>query len=683
LTGQISGDAALRTKAPSTAPSGFSYRPDIDGLRALAILPVVLFHAGLSLFSGGFVGVDVFFVISGFLITGLLVGELQRGTFSIFDFYRRRIRRLLPSLAVVLAVTLAVGLVIMTPEDYAKLLNTSAYTLVFGSNFHFAKMGGYFDDQITAAALLHTWSLSVEEQFYLVWPLLLAALIRYAPHAVGRIVGGAMVVMFAVGIIAVYRNSFSAFFLPQTRTWQLLLGAWLAIGGPAPPSKTAADGASLVGLTAIVAAIFLFSADTTYPGWWSLVPTLGAGLVIWSSREHTSLGGRILALKPLVAIGLISYAWYLWHWPLFVLGRYWAMRDLSLTETSGLALLSAGLAVICYRWLEQPIRHGALIPKAWTFAAGGAVTAALLGFSVYGIKTDGFAARYGDRLRVFTAAAKDIAPEFAACRFSESNSTNDDPLCVLRQGQPGQSVVLLWGDSHANSSTPAFLETAKAIDGSVLTAAQGACLPLVGASLTFRTPGHSAACLMRNNRVAAKASTAGVTDVVMAARWNNYLLGPPPYGHEIRARRLYVTDGRTAARSTAENFQLITAALTATVDEFSRRGIRVWLLEEVPYAEQPVANLLARAVINGLPPERLAGVPVEPHRQRAAPLRDLIAKLPAASRPRLLDPSALLCDDTRCRIAEDGQPLYSDTNHLTIRGGRLLSPLAQTVMRAK
>jgi peptidoglycan/LPS O-acetylase OafA/YrhL len=237
LTGQISGDAALRTKAPSTAPSGFSYRPDIDGLRALAILPVVLFHAGLSLFSGGFVGVDVFFVISGFLITGLLVGELQRGTFSIFDFYRRRIRRLLPSLAVVLAVTLAVGLVIMTPEDYAKLLNTSAYTLVFGSNFHFAKMGGYFDDQITAAALLHTWSLSVEEQFYLVWPLLLAALIRYAPHAVGRIVGGAMVVMFAVGIIAVYRNSFSAFFLPQTRTWQLLLGAWWQLVGLHLPAK--------------------------------------------------------------------------------------------------------------------------------------------------------------------------------------------------------------------------------------------------------------------------------------------------------------------------------------------------------------------------------------------------------------------------------------------------------------
>jgi peptidoglycan/LPS O-acetylase OafA/YrhL len=679
LDARISGGASQTGARLPTTPA-FTYRPDIDGLRALAILPVVLFHAGFSLFSGGFVGVDVFFVISGFLITGLLVGELKRGEFSLINFYSRRIRRLLPTLAVVLAATLAVGFAIMTPEDYAKLLNTAAYTLVFGSNFHFAKMGGYFDDQITAAALLHTWSLSVEEQFYLVWPLLLAALFRYAPHRAGRLVASATVVLFAVGVVAVYRNNFSAFFLPQTRAWQLLLGAWLAIGAPAPASKSLADGASLTGLAAIIAAIFLFSADTTYPSWWALVPTLGAGLIIWSSQRGISVGGRILALKPLIAIGLISYAWYLWHWPLFVLGRYWAMRDLTLAETSGLALLSAGLAAICYRWLEQPIRHGQLIPKTLTFATGGAVTAALLAFSVYGIKTNGFAARYGDRLLPFTTAAKDVAPELAACRFSESNSTNDDPLCLLHQGQQPRTTLLLWGDSHANSAAPAFLDTAKAENATVLTAAQGACVPLVGATLTFRTPGHSAACLLRNNRLPDKASAAGVTDVVMAARWNNYLLGPPPYGYEIRARRLYVTDGRSPARTTDDNIRLVAAALAATVAEFGRRGIRVWLLEEVPYVEQPVANFLARAMINGVAPERLTGVPVGPHQQRAATLRELVAALPAASRPRLLDPAPLLCDDTRCRIAEGGNPLYSDANHLTTHGGRLLSPLARTVM---
>ena len=658
----------------------FAYRPDIDGLRAIAILPVVLFHAGFTLFSGGFVGVDVFFVISGFLITALLADELGRGTFSLIGFYRRRIRRLLPTLAVVLAIMLAVGFKIMTPHDYAKLLKTAAYTLIFGSNLHFAKMGGYFDDQITAAPLLHTWSLSVEEQFYLVWPLLFAALVTSARNKVRCLVAGAMVVFFAISVVAVYRNNFGAFFLPQTRAWQLLLGAWLAVSAPAPVSKVLVNGASVIGLVAILAAILLFSAETTYPGWWSLVPTVGAGLVIWSSRTEQSLGGRMLAIKPLIAIGLISYAWYLWHWPLFVFGKYWAMRDLTLAEISGLTLLSAGFAGACYRWLEQPIRHGLLIPKSWTFAVGGLVSAVLLAFSISGIRADGFATRYGDRLLPFTTDVKAVVPEMAKCRFSEGHSTNDDPVCVLRQGRDAKSVILLWGDSHANSAAPAFLEAAAATDATVLTAAQGACLPLIGVSLTFRSPGHSAACLMRNSRVADKATAAGVTDIVMAGRWNNYLLGPPPYGYEIRDRRLFVTDGHERASSTDENIRLVAGAMTKTVAEFSRRSIRVWLLEEVPYAEQPVANLLARAVVIGVPPQQVSTVPLSRHRQRATTLRDLITALPAAARPRLLDPSTILCDDQRCRIAEDGLPLYSDANHLTIRGGKLLTPLADAVV---
>ena len=656
-----------------------SYRPDIDGLRALSILLVVVFHAGYSGLSGGFVGVDVFFVISGFLITKLVLAEIIEGHFSLIEFYRRRMRRLMPTLIVVLLAAIVAGFVTMTPWQYKTFLQTLALALVFGTNFHFAAKGGYFDDPIAAQPLLHTWSLAIEEQFYVVWPLILLAIVRWAPRHVALTLAAGTVAMFLVGLLAVHFDEFRAFFLPTSRAWQLMLGATLGAGIAGPKTSATADVSSCAGLLLIATAAGLFSSQTLYPGAASIVPPAGAALLIWSSTAKLSAVGRVLSIKPAIALGLISYGLYLWHWPIFVFFKIATMREPTWLETTALIGLSTGLAAICFRYIETPVRRGRLIPKTMTFHAGGLVFVALMAFALAGIRFEGYESRHSALLKPLLTASGERLPEIARCSLSVRDTDTRDTLCAISIHASPATSVLIWGDSHANAIAPAFMEVAKSKPATIFLASKAECPPLLDVSRKFKSRDRLLACLDRNATVLDRARASGVTDVVLAGRWNNYVGGVPRYGSEMSSPQLHLSNGRQTSYSLELDRQLVVAGLRQTVARIAAAGMRVWIVEEVPYAGAPVIDLLARALINGLPLDTAGSFSTELHERRAGGMRALLGELKTEHAFGVLDLSKGLCDGSLCRVVGNGVALYRDHNHLTVFAARGLAGIVTPV----
>jgi peptidoglycan/LPS O-acetylase OafA/YrhL len=346
------------------------YRADIDGLRALAIVPVVAFHAFPAAVPGGFIGVDVFFVISGYLISHVIFGSLKSGTFSFSNFYARRIRRIFPALIVVLAASLAWGWFQLFASDYARLGKHAAGGAGFVANFTFWNEAGYFDSDSEAKPLLHLWSLGIEEQFYLFWPALVYLAWKTRVNLL-TVMAAVLLVSFAINVVQVRTDEVATFYAPHTRLWELLLGSTLAFtavwGVPRLPlaarvidadqrtQQTLRNVAAFTGLIAVAAAVFAFSEDTSFPGWRAGLPT-GGTLLLIAAGPGAWINRAVLAQRPLVWIGLISYPLYLWHWPLLSFGRIAEARSPD-PQTKALAILaSVVLATTTYLVIERPIR---------------------------------------------------------------------------------------------------------------------------------------------------------------------------------------------------------------------------------------------------------------------------------------------------------------------------------------
>lgn len=302
-----------------------NYRADIDGLRAVAVMGVVLYHAGLGV-PGGYVGVDIFFVISGFLITGLILKDLERGSFSMVNFWERRARRIFPALAVVVATCLVVGWFLMLPFGYLVMAQSAIALTFFASNFQFWRTADYFGPVAEENLLLHTWSLSVEEQFYLIVPLLMVALYSLRKRALLPWAAACGVIVSLVLSEWWLRHDPSgAFYLLPSRTWELATGSLLAFARPFRPAfKPAWIG--VFGLLLILFSYLFYSEKTAFPGIAAIPPVLGTALIIWSGNAGQTLFHRAVAWQPLVHIGLLSYSLYLWHWPIFALHRLHCRR---------------------------------------------------------------------------------------------------------------------------------------------------------------------------------------------------------------------------------------------------------------------------------------------------------------------------------------------------------------------
>ena len=350
-------------------PAASSYRPDIDALRAFAVCVVLIFHAFPTLLPGGFVGVDVFFVISGYLITGIVLKGLQQGNFSLRHFYAQRVRRIFPALSLVFLFCLGVGWLALTSGEYKQLGRYTAGGAAFLNNFLFWRDAGYFDNEADTKPLLHLWSLAIEEQFYLVWPLLLMGIVIAARCINKEQAQMAFLryVMWALGFLFLASLGFSLwqigrdltgnFYSPLSRAWELLLGAGLAATAQRTLTRRMSHWLGWVGLALLLASLCVIHPARAFPGAWALMPTLGAACLLQAGMA-SSVNRTILASRPMVSLGLISYPLYLWHWPLLSFARIFEAQTPSVALRIGLLAASVALAYATYRWIERPVRFG-------------------------------------------------------------------------------------------------------------------------------------------------------------------------------------------------------------------------------------------------------------------------------------------------------------------------------------
>jgi peptidoglycan/LPS O-acetylase OafA/YrhL len=466
------------------------HRPDIDGLRAIAVMAVLAFHAFPALIPGGFVGVDVFFVISGYLISGILFKSLETSSFRFLSFYARRARRILPALVLVVIATALIAYPVLAGEDWRALCREIIAACAFAANFLFLNEAGYFDQASTAKPLLHLWSLAVEEQFYLLWPLLLWAC-RKKRSAWKALLLISFALSFAANLWLTLTDASAAFYSPVSRFWEIDLGAmiaWLQIDGEEPMAalharfsralririQTGRDLLGIAGLSLIVLALFLIKADSVFPGILALLPTLGAAALIVAGSD-SYVNARFLGKSALVAIGLISYPLYLWHWPLLSLAHSSAPDGLSSVQLLLLLLLSILLAIFTYRVIEVPIRMR--VPLRAVALCGMASLVLIAGIAAVLMAH----ARHSP-LEWFDPdpnciASLDLVPE--------AHDARDSLFCSTTPGS-GPITVAVIGDSTANHLFPGLSRLYARQGERVINVGDGTCAPFEGLEGTFR-----------------------------------------------------------------------------------------------------------------------------------------------------------------------------------------------------
>ncbi|RON55336.1 acyltransferase family protein [Pseudomonas frederiksbergensis] len=649
--------------------STLAYRRDIDGLRAIAVIAVVLFHFGVPGFTGGFVGVDIFFVISGYLITSIIWNQRQAGRFSFVDFWARRARRILPALFVMILAVLAVGWFLLAPKDYEELGRSVRYQVMFVSNILFMRQDGYFDVASDLKPMLHTWSLAVEEQFYIVFPLLLTLLSSRLKH--WRLaLFGVLLLSFGLSVWAVAHHPEKAFFLLPMRAWELLAGAMLAVAprGHWRLTTTGAQAVSLFGFGLILLAVFAYDKSTPFPGVAALLPTFGVIALIWANGHRQTLVGGLLASRMLVGLGLISYSWYLWHWPVFVFASYASVEESGPVEVAGLILLTLMLGYLSWRFVETPFRERRLLAGRRQILVAAGFGVLVLGLAGQALRwTDGLPSRLSDEALQY-AKGKEWRPELMKCLVDDK--TPDDKL-FCRYGDPAiaSSKTLVWGDSHATALIPIFDDGARKHGVSVMLASSPGCLPVAGLE-------YDQTCARFNRRVEQALKPQSVGDVVLVARWSLYLYGDVKgdLGHALKK------PGGRYDRTVAE--QQLADGLRARVQQLRAGGHRVWLIKEVPLQPfSPPYRLSRLAMLHR--PTADVGMDVAVHLKRQAFISQLFAQIAASdSGVAVVDPAPRLCDSSGlCRVELNGHSLYTDDNHLSEIGARFVAPVLEPLFK--
>jgi peptidoglycan/LPS O-acetylase OafA/YrhL len=480
--------------AKSMKPSE-NYRPDIDGLRAVSILLVVGYHAHPWMLPGGFVGVDVFFVISGFLITRIL---LTPGGISLAAFYGRRIKRIFPALIAVLLATYALGYAILLPPQFRLLGENIVASVLFASNLFQLGQASYFAPLAGENALLHLWSLGVEEQFYIFWPLALGLLAR-SPHRRQYILG-AIALSLVAGVALARTNLEWGFYAPLPRAWELLIGGLVAEANLVRKSRSNLLGA--IGLGAIASSALLFDRAMAFPGALALLPVIGAALVIAS--PNAAVNRVLLSSRPAVLLGLISYPLYLWHWPLLAYLGIVRHGVPNFIEIWAAVLAATVLSILTYRYIESPVRHRRNAAPALSIAL------ALVG--VIGIATilsAGFVSRFPLALQAIATISTDDNPAFRDHCFLEAPGSSFDANCIEQGDKP---LLLLWGDSSAAALYPAAADAAREASFRVGRLNAPGCAPILDA-------GPNASCVGSNGRAIAVIKESHPDIVVLHAMW--------------------------------------------------------------------------------------------------------------------------------------------------------------------
>lgn len=634
------------TPATTTPPSIHSdYRPDIDGLRAVAVTAVVVHHAFPSLLPGGFVGVDIFFVISGYLITSIILRGLASGRFSFATFYTRRVQRIFPALLLVLATTLVIGWYRLIPSDFEALGWHALGGAGFVSNFLLWEEAGYFDVESYGKPLLHLWSLAIEEQFYLLWPLALFALYRWRLPAL-RGIAVLLLLSFALNLYLVREDLTAAYFNPAARGWELMMGAllaavhlhpagWSALLGRSTPAAPMRPGTARVlgiaGAVLLVLSLALIHPDRHFPGGWALLPTLGAMLLI-AAGPGSLLNRTVLASRPLVWIGLISYPLYLWHWPLLTFARLREEAAPPWVEQLGWVGLSVLLAWLTYRLVERPVRFG-----RWSRRLVSAtLVSAMVGTGVAGAvvhQREGFDDRFPDTVRELMAQPGGKKAVIQGWRHNECMLDFRTPASRYKASciEEKRPLIFLWGDSHAGSLYPGFkaLQDSGRYSFGIGERSGAICPPILNME-------PRPLCKSLNDNAIEAIRQARPDVVVLYAWWHH-----PRYD---------------------------LSNLEATVDELKRAGVpRIILLGAVPYWQGPLPRILLEAWKQGpvtRPPPLRLKKQLDPNLKA---ITDQMRARSAAMGIEFVSGMDHFCNEQGCltRLSNDAtEPLSYDYGHL-------------------
>ncbi len=545
-----------------------SYRPDIDGLRAIAVAAVVVFHAHLGACASGFVGVDVFFVISGYLIAGIIFRDTQAKRFSFSDFYARRARRILPALIVVMLATMAAGLLFLGPDELGRKLAPSVGSSLLGlSNFYFYYETNYFTPDASLRPSLMTWSLGVEEQFYALFPITLIAFNRFFPKHIFGVMLALTVGSLILSVGETIKNPSAAFFLPIFRGWELGCGALLAIGqGLALPQfrikgKTA-EALSVLGLALLVAGIFFLHGP--FPGWRATIPVAGTAALILS--ESSFVNQRLLSFKPLVGVGLVSYSWYLWHWPLMSFTRIVSVQKPPDRVMAAMVVLSLLAGILSWRFIETPFRN-VRTPASRSLPRYGIALAAVL-LLVGGVFVDhGVPFRISHAARSLDAQVK-AGLNAGACLADRPSSPDLSSHCVS-SGPAGQ--IALLGDSHAHALAPGLRLIAQRHGYGVAELTKKSCPALIGVTRVLPgDPRHALNCA-RFNEIALR-TVLGDPEIKLVVI-GGYWAGPSNDGGA------YAT---LAGASQGSGMALLQDGLIAEEQALTHAGKRVIVMRDEP-----------------------------------------------------------------------------------------------------
>ncbi len=665
------------------------YRPEIDGLRALAIIPVVLFHAEIFGFQGGFVGVDIFFVISGFLITSILIREMKNGNFSFVTFWERRVRRILPALVVVVSVTCVIGTVLLTfPNDLADFGKSIIAQSFFLSNIFFMRRQGYFAAPPEASPLLHTWTLSVEEQFYILFPALLFLIYTYmrrhimlalvllatasfalSVYLVSIVPGHSFTVPFFPDIWGGTINKTAGFYLLPTRAWELLIGALLAVSAFTVHSKKLAEVLSVGGVCAILYAITQFDSGTPFPGFAALLPTLGSAAIIVSNTEIKTIVGKILSLRYVVWVGLISYSLYLWHWPVFAFANILFVEK-SVLQVCMLIVLSVVLAYISYALIETPFRtKNKTHDKRYVIAVGLSLLALLsvVGYSLKYIDTTG---RIPSHAQKFAIVDENLGPREVEC-FRERNSERyetEGPCLLGKKTEVISPSFVVWGDSHAGMllSTIDMTSERNGVQG-VLFGTPG-CIPIPNVS----SNPPSEECEKIKSLASAYIRNHDIKHILLVARWNIYTV---PEDNARTNTLIVETNSGREETTTHESKIVFENNLRNMIIEMNSEGRTVYVLKQVP--EQADFNRkYFYSLVHSNTSREYEALSLREYKEFSAFNDSVFDILASDYNLQILDPSDILCSLERgCPLESHDSVIYRDRDHLNALGADLLAPL--------
>ena len=637
-----------------------NFRYDINGLRAIAVLAVVIFHFNPQWLPGGFAGVDVFFVISGFLMTSIIFNGVEKNTFNLFKFYNARANRIVPVLAAMSAVLLIFGWFYLLPTDYRDLGRQVEKSSFFISNLLFAKGGGYFDTAEHTKWLLHTWSLSVEWQFYIFFPIIIIALKKYLSFTnLKRIVIGLFLASFIYCIYATYKDSKTAYFLLTSRAWEMLLGGLAFLYPWSPKNKLHQITAQSFGLILIVTSYFLISKNTPWPGYMALIPVLGAYLIIVSNYQNNPLvNNPIFSL-----VGNWSYSIYVWHWPLVVLGFYFSFENWWLYGIP----LSFLLGFLSYHFIEKTnfprYESWREIYKVKPFY----ILLIVLACGYIVKKTDGMKFHYSENINTMISEISNHNKY--RCEIDPDKIQE----CIL--GNPNNIKAIIVGDSHADmllSSATSVIDLNK--EG-IMALVTGGCPLLKNAS--FNNHKNCKSLNIERMKIIEKEKYNGIP-IFLSARLANYFEGDiDPEKKNYQILPMIKFDSVQNASKLTNPYKLLEDNLTETLSQISRNNI-VYIIQPIPEMPFNVPKTLAKNELLNINTNTI--LTYNDYLKRSKSARDAIVYSAKRSNSIVLDSSIYLCKNGICLNQINGRPIYRDGDHLSEFGNKLLAPMFKAII---